>query len=168
MEINSPADLAGLSPEKDYLLGTAEKVRWLNLRSIDDLNRGLRRGMTIVNLPFMQPALWFKAFIKSVNLLHFYLPHSYRCSAIRMSFMRNSQLIWRHPLSFMYIMPTVTRYLSTFSKSMTHLDYFVDFLQLFSLTKTTPVLFAAITGPYSRSHALGSMGWKRSLRCKCD
>ena len=26
VEVNSPADLAGLMPEKDYLLGTAEKV----------------------------------------------------------------------------------------------------------------------------------------------
>ena len=25
---NSPAELAGLQPFKDYLLGTAEKVRW--------------------------------------------------------------------------------------------------------------------------------------------
>ena len=26
VEVNSPADLAGLLPDKDYLLGTAEKV----------------------------------------------------------------------------------------------------------------------------------------------
>ena len=29
VEVNSPADLAGLMPEKDYLLGTAEKVNYM-------------------------------------------------------------------------------------------------------------------------------------------
>lgn len=73
--------------------------------------------------------------------------------------MRNSQLIWKHPLSFMFIMPTVTRYFAIFSKPLTYPGSFIDILSIFILLVTISVQFADVVGPYSRGHALGSVGW---------
>lgn len=56
-------------------------------------------------------------------------------------------------------MPTVTRYLAIFSKPQTYPGSVIDILQIFILLLTISLQSADVVGPYSRGHALGSVGW---------